>query len=329
MQKYKRSNTAIQLITMGYDPSTYERAPEKEENTSNNTQNTDESSSVSPKMVFAVVGLLIGLALGYGAAQLFTDNSEPVPVEIPIDNSNNDELKKLQTNLDQANSEILLLEGRLTSFDETKDLLAKTQNNLDEINRELLESTNKFNTYEKTIEDLQNDLADIQADLANANERINELLTVESPPADPAVAVDPEPPAPAADPAPDPEPEPAAATDEKIALGAIDLLYGTSLIPISDPTPIGEAILIETEATNISENRVTISWIAIITNIETGEIKEVYVFNIQLDPGKSFKLGNTWTPASAGQYNIEAFAVDNLTDKNPISLTQSKVITVA
>ena len=327
MQKYKRSNTAIQLITMGYDPSTYERAPEKEENTSNNTQNTDESSSVSPKMVFAVVGLLIGLALGYGAAQLFTDNSEPVPVEIPIDNSNNDELKKLQTNLDKANSEILILEGRLTSFDETKDLLAKTQNNLDEINRELLESTNKFNIYEQTIEDLHNEIELHIDDLEIANARISALLTVEEPAAaDPEP--DPEPPM-AADPAPDPEPEPAAATDEKIALGAIDLLYGTSLIPISDPTPIGEAILIETEATNISENRVTISWIAIITNIETGEIKEIYVFNIQLDPGKSFKLGNTWTPASAGQYNIEAFAVDNLTDKNPISLTQSKVITVA
>tara|TARA_B100000949_G_C14274365_1_gene448864 strand:- start:118 stop:1101 length:984 start_codon:yes stop_codon:yes gene_type:complete len=327
MQKYKRSNTAIKLITMGYDPSTYERAPEKEENTSNNTQNTDEPSSISPKIVFAVVGLLIGLALGYGAAQLFTDNSEPVPVEIPIDKSNNDELSKLQTNLDQANSEILILEGRLNSFDETKDLLAKTQNNLDAINRELLESTNKFNTYEKTIEDLQNDLADIQADLTNANERINELLTVESPPVDPAMPMDPEPPAPAADPAPDPEP--AAAIDEKISLGAMNLVYGLSLIPISDPTPVGEAILIETEAINISENRVTISWIAIITNIETGEIKEVYVFNIQLDAGKSFKAGNLWTPASAGQYNIEAFAVDNLTDKNPISLTQSKVITVA
>ena len=325
MQKYKRSNTAIQLITMGYDPSTYERAPEKEENTSNNTQNTDEPRSVSPKMVFAVVGLLIGLALGYGAAQLFTDNSEPVPVEIPINNSNNDELKKLQTNLDKANSEILILEGRLTSFDETKDLLAKTQNNLDEINRELLESTNKFNIYEQTIEDLHNEIELHIDDLEIANARISALLTVEEPAAaDPEP--DPEPPM-AADPAPDPEP--AAAIDEKIALGAINLLYGTSLIPISDPTPIGEAILIETEATNISENRVTISWIAIITNIETGEIKEIYVFNIQLDPGKSFKLGNTWTPASAGQYNIEAFAVDNLTDKNPISLTQSKVITVA
>ena len=327
MQKYKRSNTAIQLITMGYDPSTYERAPEKEENTSNNTQNTDEPRSVSPKMVFAVVGLLIGLALGYGAAQLFTDNSEPVPVEIPIDNSNNDELKKLQTNLDKANSEILILEGRLASFDKTKDLLAKTQNNLDEINRELLESTNKFNIYEQTIEDLHNEIELHIDDLEIANARISALLTVEEPAAaDPEP--DPEPPM-AADPAPDPEPEPAAATDEKIALGAIDLLYGTSLIPISDPTPIGEAILIETEATNISENRITISWIAIITNIETGETKEVYVFNIQLDSGKSFRLGNTWTPDSAGQYNIEAFAVDNLTDKNPISSTQSKVITVA
>ena len=310
---------------MGYDPSTYERTPENEENTSNSTQNTDESSTISPKIVFAVVGLLIGIALGYGAAQLFTDNSEPVPIEIPIDKSNNDKLSKLQTNLDQANSEILILKGRLTSFDETKDLLAKTQNNLDEINRELLKSTNKFNTYEKTIEDLQNELIDIQADLTNANERINELLTVESPPANPAMPMDPEPPA--ADPAPDPEP--AAAIDEKIALGEITLVYGTSLIPILDPTPIGESITIETEITNISDERITTSWLATITDADTGEfITEIFVFNIQVDAGKSATLGNSWTPTYAGQFKIEVVAVDNLADKNPLSLTQSKVITV-
>ena len=310
---------------MGYDPSTYERAPENEENTSNSTQNTDESSIISPKIVFAVVGLLIGIALGYGAAQLFTDNSEPVPIEIPIDKSNNDKLSKLQTNLDQANSEILILKGRLTSFDETKDLLAKTQNNLDEINRELLKSTNKFNTYEKTIEDLQNELIDIQADLTNANERINELLTVESPPANPAMPMDPEPAA--ADPAPDPEP--AAAIDEKIALGEIILVYGTSLIPILDPTPIGESITIETEITNISDERITTSWLATITDADTGEfITEIFVFNIQVDAGKSATLGNSWTPTYAGQFKIEVVAVDNLADKNPLSLTQSKVITV-
>ena len=310
---------------MGYDPSTYERAPENEENTSNSTQNTDESSIISPKIVFVVVGLLIGIALGYGAAQLFTDNSEPVPVEIPIDKSNNDKLSKLQTNLDQANSEILILKGRLTSFDETKDLLAKTQNNLDEINRELLKSTNKFNTYEKTIEDLQNELIDIQADLTNANERINELLTVESPPAGPAMPMDPEPPA--ADPAPDPEP--AAAIDEKIALGEIKLVYGTSLIPILDPTPIGESITIETEITNISDERITTSWFTTITDADTGEfITEIFVFNIQVDAGKSATLGNSWTPTYAGQFKIEVVAVDNLADKNPLSLTQSKVITV-
>ena len=307
---------------MGYDPSSYERAPENDENTSDNPHNTEEPNSLSPKIVFVVVGLLIGLALGYGAAQLFTDDSEPVPVEIPIDKSNNEELNKLQTNLDKANSEILILEGRLTSFDETRDSLAKTQNNLDEINRELLESTNKFNTYEKAIEDLQNELIDIQADLTNANERINELLTVESPPADPAP--DPEP---AADPAPDPEP--AAAIDEKIILGEISLVYGTSLIPILDPTPIGESITIETEITNISDERITTSWLATVTNADTGEfITEIFVFNIQVDAGKSATLGNSWTPTSAGQFKIEVVAVDNLADKNPLSLTQSKVITV-
>ena len=307
---------------MGYNPSTYEKAPTEDENTNNDTQNNDEPSTISPKVIFAIIGLLIGVAIGYGVGQVLTGDSEPVAIEVPVEVSNNDELNKLQTDLDKANSQILLLEGRLTRLDETQDLLAETQNNLENANRELTESTNKFNNYEQTIDDLQNELSSIQADLAQANEQITALLTVEEP-----AAADPEPAA--ADPEPaaaDPEP---AAIDEKISLGAINLVYGTSLIPISDPTPVGESILIETEATNISENRITISWIAIITNIETGETKEVYVFNIQLDSGKSFRLGNTWTPDSAGQYNIEAFAVDNLTDKNPISSTQSKVITVA
>ena len=311
---------------MGYDPSTYEKAPVEDENTSNDTQGNDAPSSISPKIVFVIVGLLVGVAIGYGIAQLLTESPETITVEVPAENSNNNDLNKLQTDLDKANSEILILESRLTSFDETQDLLAQTQQNLEESNRELLESTNKFSNYEQTIEDLQNEIELHIDDLEIANKRISDLLTVENPAADPEPAApDPEPAA------PDPEPaaDPVAAIDEKISLGAINLLYGTSLIPISDPTPIGEPILIETEAINISEDRVTISWIAIITNIETGETKEVFVFNIQLDPGKSFKLGNTWTPESAGQYNIEAFAVDNLTDKNPISQSQSKVITVA
>ena len=296
---------------MGYNPSTYERAPTEDENTNNDTQNNDEPSTISSKVVFAIIGLLIGVAIGYGIAQVLTDDSEPTTIEIPVEVSNDDELNKLQTDLDKANSQILLLEGRLTSFDEIQSLLAETQNELENANRELLESTNKFNNYEQTIEDLQNEIELHIDDLEIANKRISNLLTVEEP--EPAAA----------------DPEPAAAIDEKISLGSVNLVYGTSLIPISDPTPVGESILIETEATNISENRITISWIAIITNIETGETKEVYVFNIQLDPGYSFKLGNTWTPDSAGQYNIEAFTVDNLTDKNPISSTQSKVITVA
>tara|TARA_B100000029_G_scaffold410587_1_gene412556 strand:- start:10683 stop:11609 length:927 start_codon:yes stop_codon:yes gene_type:complete len=307
---------------MGYDPSTYEKAPTEDENT-NNTQNNDESSTISPKVVFVIIGLLVGVAIGYGIAQVLTDDSEPVTIEVPVENSNNDELTKLQNELEQANSQILILEGRLTRVDEIQSLLDETQDNLDIANRELLESTNKFNNYEQTIEDLQNEIELHIDDLEIANKRISDLLTIEEP-----AAADPEPEPAAADPEPDPEPEPAASLDEKISLGGINLVYGTSLIPISEPTPVGDSILIETEATNISENRITISWIAIITNVESGDTKEVYVFNIQLDPGKSFRLGNTWTPDSAGQYKIEAFAVDNLTDKNPISSTQSKVITV-
>ena len=239
---------------MGYNPSTYERAPTEDENTNDDTQNNDGPSTISPKVVFAIIGLLIGVAIGYGITQVLTGDSEPATIEVPVEVSNDDELNKLQTDLDKANSQILLLEGRLTSFDEIQSLLAETQNELENANRELLESTNKFNNYEQTIEDLQNEIELHIDDLEIANKRISNLLAVEEP-----AAADPEPAA--------ADPEPAAAIAEKISLGTINLVYGTSLIPISDPTPVGESILIETEATNISENRITISSIAISSSV--------------------------------------------------------------
>ena len=170
---------------MGYNPSTYERAPTEDENTNNDTQNNDEPSTISPKIVFAIIGLLIGVAIGYGIAQVLTDDSEPTTIEIPVEVSNDDELNKLQTDLDKANSQILLLEGRLTSFDEIQSLLAETQNELENANRELLESTNKFNNYEQTIEDLQNEIELHIDDLEIANKRISNLLTVEEPEPEP------------------------------------------------------------------------------------------------------------------------------------------------
>ena len=161
---------------MGYDPSTYEKAPTEDENT-NNTQNNDESSTISPKVVFVIIGLLVGVAIGYGIAQVLTDDSEPVTIEVPVENSNNDELTKLQNELEQANSQILILEGRLTRVDEIQSLLDETQDMLDFANRELLESTNKFNNYEQTIEDLQNEIELHIDDLEIANKRISDLLT--------------------------------------------------------------------------------------------------------------------------------------------------------
>ena len=55
---------------MGYNPSTYEKAPTEDENTNNDTQNNDGPSTISPKVVFAIIGLLIGVAIGYGIAQV-------------------------------------------------------------------------------------------------------------------------------------------------------------------------------------------------------------------------------------------------------------------
>ena len=160
---------------MGYNPSTYERAPTEDENTNDDTQNNDGPSTISPKVVFAIIGLLIGVAIGYGVGQVLTGDSEPVTIEVPVEVSNNDELNKLQTDLDKAKSKILMVEGRLTRLDETQDLRAETQNNLENANRELLESTNKFNNYEQTIEDLQNEIELHIDDLEIANARISAL----------------------------------------------------------------------------------------------------------------------------------------------------------
>ena len=110
---------------MGYNPSTYEKAPTEDENTNNDTQNNNEPSTISPKVVFAIIGLLIGVAIGYGIAQVLTDDSEPTTIEIPVEVSNDDELNKLQTDLDKANSQILILEGRLTHIDIIKKLIKK------------------------------------------------------------------------------------------------------------------------------------------------------------------------------------------------------------
>ena len=68
---------------MGYDPSTYERAPVEDKNTSNDTRGNDDPSSISPKIVFVIVGLLVGVAIGYGIAQLLTESPETITVEVP------------------------------------------------------------------------------------------------------------------------------------------------------------------------------------------------------------------------------------------------------
>ena len=84
---------------MGYNPSTYEKAPTEDENTNNDTQNNNDPSTISPKVVFAIIGLLIGVAIGYGVAQVLTSDSEPDIIELPVEVPNNDELDKLHKSI--------------------------------------------------------------------------------------------------------------------------------------------------------------------------------------------------------------------------------------
>ena len=49
-----------------------------------------------------------------------------------------------------------------------------------------------------------------------------------------------------------------------------------------------------------------------------------------LNPNQqNVKLSNSWTPTTSGEFIIEVVIVDNYTDRNPISETQTKTITIS
>lgn len=336
MKKYKRTDLTTQMNNMGYDPYPYESPVEESTSPKHEDKRADDPPSISPKYIFLIAGLLIGIAAGYVITQSLIGDDESIPVASEIlDESNNDELTKLRNELQNTQSEILILQGQLESFDETRDLLSTTNRNLDAANEQLLDNTNKINADAKTIIDLQNELEDVKVDLIEAGQQIDALLNaqaeapapMEPPPAapmEPPPAPDPEPPA------PDPEPAPEVEIDEKILLGDINLVYGTSLIPISEPTPIGESINIETNLTNITEESITFSWLATITDVNTGElIVELFAFNLVINSDASMSPSNSWTPIYSGQFRIDVVLVDNLVDRNPLSITKSTVITVS
>ena len=117
---------------------------------------------------------------------------------------------------------------------------------------------------------------------------------------------------------------------EKIVLGAINLVQGLAELPVDDPSPIGQLITIETNATNTLDEPLTFSWMATIIDVSTEEVvAQIFAFQVNIKAGDNQRIGNSWNPDSAGQFRIEAVAVNNLTDRDPISLTQTKIINIS
>ena len=333
----------FQLIIMAYDPwatqedDVEDSSSKPDDSTNEKIDTKQEVSGISPKFVFLIVGILIGAAVGYGAVQLLGGDSETLQTEVVVDD---DAINKLQNEIEKGNQDKLELEsrlaGQLNELGGVKSSLSSSENALAIAQEELDKNINKINEYVAIINSLEDKLEQVQLDLDEAQKQIADIQAPAA--AAPAPAPEPAPapaPEPAPEPAPAPAPEPAPAPvegeiDEKVVLGAIDLVQGLSELPVDDPAPIGQLITIQTNITNITDEPLTFSWMATVIDVATGDVvAQTFAFQINLDSDESRRVGNSWNPDSAGQFRIEAVAVNNLTDRDPISLTQIKIINIS
>ena len=306
-----------------YIPDSDKETPKKTESDSK-----DEPPRFSPKIIFTIIGLLIGAILGYGLSQVFVTPSPTIEDVSPIIESNDDELNALKNELENTINEIRLLEAQLSSFQETKDLLSTTQKSLQTLQQELNTRSEQIASDSRVIETLRSDLEETKEAVLIANARISDLerelfaARAEEPaPAAPAPAA----PAPAA-------PAPAAPAPEInmfLVLGEIQLYYGTGLIPVPDPITSFDTINIETNVTNTTDDMISATWILTITDSDGNIVHEGLVI-YPLNPNQqNVKLSNSWTPTTSGEFVIEVVIVDNYTDRNLISETQTKTITIS
>ena len=320
---------------MAFDP-IYIPDSDKETPKNKESDSKDEPPRFSPKIIFIIIGLLIGAVMGYGLSQVFVTPQSEIENIPQIIESNDDELNDLKNELDNTKNEIQLLEAQLSSFQETKDLLSTTQKSLQTLQEELNAKSEQIALDLRVIDTLRSDLEDTKESVLIANARITELerelfaARAEQPAPEPEPA--PAAPAPAA-PAPA-APAPAAPAPEPelnilVELGEIQLYYGTGLIPVPEPITSFDAINIETNVTNTTDEIISAIWLLTITDSEGNVVHEgLVVYPLQPNQ-QNIKLSNSWTPTTSGEFVIEVVIVDNYSDKNPISQTQTKTITIS
>ena len=302
---------------MAFDP-IYVPDSDKETPKKTESDSKDEPPRFSPKIIFTIIGLLIGAILGYGLSQVFVTPSPTIEDVSPIIESNDDELNALKNELENTINEIRLLEAQLSSFQETKDLLSTTQKSLQTLQQELNTRSEQIASDSRVIETLRSDLEETKEAVLIANARISDLERE-------LFAARAEEPAPAA-------PAPAAPAPEInmfLVLGEIQLYYGTGLIPVPDPITSFDTINIETNVTNTTDDMISATWILTITDSDGNIVHEGLVI-YPLNPNQqNVKLSNSWTPTTSGEFVIEVVIVDNYTDRNLISETQTKTITIS
>ena len=296
-----------------YIPDSDKETPKKTESDSK-----DEPPRFSPKIIFTIIGLLIGAILGYGLSQVFVTPPPTIEDVSPIIESNDDELNALKNELENTINEIRLLEAQLSSFQETKDLLSTTQKSLQTLQQELNTRSEQIASDSRVIETLRSDLEETKEAVLIANARISDLERE-------LFAARAEEPAPAA-------PAPAAPAPEInmfLVLGEIQLYYGTGLIPVPDTITSFDTINIETNVTNTTDDMISATWILTITDSDGNIVHEGLVI-YPLNPNQqNVKLSNSWIPTTSGEFVIEVVIVDNYTDRNLISETQTKTITIS
>ena len=302
---------------MAFDP-IYVPDSDKETPKKTESDSKDEPPRFSPKIIFTIIGLLIGAILGYGLSQVFVTPPPTIEDVSPIIESNDDELNALKNELENTINEIRLLEAQLSSFQETKDLLSTTQKSLQTLQQELNTRSEQIASDSRVIETLRSDLEETKEAVLIANARISDLERE-------LFAARAEEPAPAA-------PAPAAPAPEinmLLILGEIQLYYGTGLIQVPDPITSFDTINIETNVTNTTDDMISATWILTITDSDGNIIHEGLVI-YPLNPNQqNVKLSNSWTPTTSGEFVIEVVIVDNYTDRNLISETQTKTITIS
>ncbi|MDE1728888.1 MAG: hypothetical protein KGI02_08455 [Thaumarchaeota archaeon] len=104
-----------------------------------------------------------------------------------------------------------------------------------------------------------------------------------------------------------------------IKTGYFQTVTGSS--PVNGYLWLGEKLFVQTVAENISPQWQNFTYITEVFD-NSGRVEGIQWHNLQLNPGQSNTLSNSWTPYRQGNYTIDSFVWGNFTD-NPVPIANS------